>query len=288
VVVVPAAQEVVNRCAPNINTGQCTGSPLPGEETDVDAASGTVTFVKTSFFNAGRENARGADMGFQLQVQTPQFGTFTWLTEATYLDSFIFQATADSIGHEVSGRANNDPFEGAFFGQVTGGDGWVKWKGRSSIDWQWHNFDMTWTVRYLDGWKEELANAAIVAANTGNPDATSHEHFVHGTWFFDCQASYSMIFTPPVESQPVAGYSKGGKEVMTNKDGKAIESTAAYAMPCWQTLINNTTFTVGCNNVFGQDPPPEIGFQRGNSNNYPGFSYDNLGRFVYFELKKKF
>jgi outer membrane receptor protein involved in Fe transport len=75
---------------------------------------------------------------------------------------------------------------------------------------------------------------------------------------------------------------------MTSEDGKAIESTAVYAMLCWQTLFNNTTFTVGCNNVFGQDPPKEFGFQLGNSNNYPGFSYDNLGRFVYFELKKKF
>jgi hypothetical protein len=147
---------------------------------------------------------------------------------------------------------------------------------------------MVWTLHYFDGWKEEIANAAIVQLNTGNPAATSHEHFVHGTWMFDCQASYDLIFTAPVESQPVAGYSKGGKEVRTDKADRAIESSAAYAMPCWQTLLNNTRFTVGCNNVFGQDPPKEFGFQFGNSNNYPGFTYDNLGRFVYFELKKKF
>ena len=284
----PSAQEVVNRCAPSLITGQCTGSLLPGEIVDVDVASGTVSFIKTSLINAGRENARGADMGFQLQYQNEKVGTWTWLTEATYLDSFVFQATSTSVGHEVSGRANNDPFEGGFFAPTIGGDGWAKWKARSSIDWQWHNFDMVWTVHYFDGWKEELANAAIVAANSGNPDATSHEHFVHGTWMFDCQASYDLIFTAPVESQPVAGYSKGNKEVATSKDDKAIESTAAYAMPCWKRLLNNTRFTVGCNNVFGQDPPKEFGFQFGNSNNYPGFTYDNIGRFVYFELKKKF
>ena len=313
VVVVPSAQDVVARCGPDLRPGfpACSNpSGLhAGEEVDIDQAGGTVTFVKTGFFNGGRENARGADMGFQLQYQSAKWGTWTWLTEATYLDSFIFQnniATGhnetifeesggtirrtNAPGRELSGRTNNDPFEGAFFGQVTGGDGWAKWKARSNIDYQYKNFDLVWTVRYLDGWKELINNSQGVAINNGtDPLSTpAHEHYVHGTWMFDAQASYTLIFTPPVESQPVAGYSKGGKEVMTNKEGKQIESTAAYAMPCWQTLFNNTTFTIGCNNVFGQDPPKQFGFQEGNSNNYPGFSYDNLGRFVYFELKKKF
>ena len=39
---------------------------------------------------------------------------------------------------------------------------------------------------------------------------------------------------------------------MTNKQGKAIESTAAYSMPGWKTVLNNTTFTVGVNNIFGR------------------------------------
>jgi outer membrane receptor protein involved in Fe transport len=59
-------------------------------------------------------------------------------------------------------------------------------------------------------------------------------------------------------------------------------------MPCWKTVLNNTTLTVGVNDIFGEDPPHEIGFEDGNSIGYPGFLYDNLGRFVYVELKKKF
>jgi hypothetical protein len=86
----------------------------------------------------------------------------------------------------------------------------------------------------------------------------------------------------------VAGYSKGGEEVMTNKEGNAIESTAAYSMPCWKTVLNNTTLTVGVNDIFGEDPPTEFGFEFGDPNKYPGFLYDNLGRFVYARLIKKF
>ena len=111
---------------------------------------------------------------------------------------------------------------------------------------------------------------------------------MHATWFQDAQLAYELIFTPPVEQQPVAGYSKGEKQVVTDKEGKAIESAAAYSMPCWKNILNNTKVTLGVNNVFGQDPPKMIGFEFGNANNYPAFAYDNIGRFVYVELRKKF
>ncbi len=117
-------------------------------------------------------------------------------------------------------------------------------------------------------------------------DNAVHEHFVHPMNFIDVQASYSLIFTPPVEAAPVAGYSKGGKEVVTSKDGKAVETTAAYEMPCWQTILNNSTITLGCNHVFGQDPPKQFGAFFANSNNYPGFQYDNIGRFWYVAEEK--
>ena len=59
-------------------------------------------------------------------------------------------------------------------------------------------------------------------------------------------------------------------------------------MPCWKNLLNNTTITVGCNNVFGEDPPRAFGFEFANAINYPGSLYDATGRFVYARLTKKF
>jgi hypothetical protein len=59
-------------------------------------------------------------------------------------------------------------------------------------------------------------------------------------------------------------------------------------MPCWKTILNNTTITVGVNDIFGEDPPTAIGFEFSSANHYPGFLYDNLGRFVYARLIKKF
>ena len=55
-------------------------------------------------------------------------------------------------------------------------------------------------------------------------------------------------------------------------------------MPSWKNLLNHTSVTIGCNNVFGQDPPRALASAFG----YPSAIYDATGRFVYVSLKKKF
>jgi iron complex outermembrane receptor protein len=271
VVTAPSAQEVVNRFA--------RGALLPGEVVELDPATGGVNFVRTSFQNAGRQNARGADLGLQYQLQT-QFGVWTLLSQWAYLDQFNLQPTIESFGRNKIAQVSDN----------LGGDGYYRWRGVTRLDWSWHNFDLNATWHYVGGFREIIKNAL---AENGFAFASSfpndvHEHWTKPTNFIDVQAGYTLIFTPPVEQAPVAGYSKGGKEVVTSKDGKAVESTAAYSMPCWQTILNNSTITLGCNNVFGQDPPKMFGFFFGNANNYPAFEYDNIGRFWYVELKKKF
>jgi iron complex outermembrane recepter protein len=238
--------------------------------------SGSFNGVQSPFTNGGRENARGVDLGLQYQLETG-IGTWTWLTRVSYLDQFVFQFPGQRA-YQVAGRANNDWFEGAFFGQTTGGDAWYKWKGMTNLDWTWHNIDFNATVHLIDGFWETLFGKV--------PDGFFKQHYVHPTWFTDAQLSYSLIFTPPVEAAPVPGYSKGGKEVV----GKEKETPPVpYAMPCWKNILNNSTITVGVNNIFGEDPPKEFGQEaQGNSTGYPGFSYDNLGRFWYVRLIKKF
>jgi len=58
---------------------------------------------------------------------------------------------------------------------------------------------------------------------------------------------------------------------------------ADFALPIWKRLLNGTTVTIGCNNVFGHDPPSALTAVR-----YPAFLYDSTGRFVYVGLTKKF
>ncbi|PYK68463.1 MAG: hypothetical protein DME45_07350, partial [Verrucomicrobia bacterium] len=243
-------------------------------------------FVKSGFENSGRQRARGVDFSLQYQFQTANWGTFTWSNDWTYLDSFLFQLNGAAPTHEVSGRTNNDPFEGAFFGQVTIGDGFLKWKGITRLTWDWNNFDLSIAGRYNDGFREER-DTKIPGGGGHDALAEPVEHWIKQRFFFDGQLSYNLVFTQPVEERPVAGYSKeGGKEVKSGKEKEVVEQAAA--MPCWKTLLNNTTFTVGCNNILGEDPPRAFGTFLGNANNYPGGLYDNLGRFWYVELVKRF
>lgn len=270
VVTSPTAQDVVNRFI--------SGRLRPGEEVVLDPSGTSVTFVRTNFQNAGRENARGVDLGIQYQLPT-RYGTFTSLTQVTYLDSFIFQFPGEKA-REVAGRVNSDWFESNFFAQQTGYDAWYKGKGTSRLDWTWHNFDLNWTVHYTDGFWEEIYAKKF--------DGFWKQHWVPHTWFFDAQTSYDITFTPPVEATPVPGYSKDSKAVEAAVSSRSPWQTVSYSSPCWKTVLNNTRITVGVNNIFGQRPPRAFGFELFNAIKYPGFSYDNLGRFVYVELKKKF
>jgi iron complex outermembrane receptor protein len=266
VVMTDSAQSVIERFL--------TGKLQPGEAVHLDPSGDFVSEVVSPFLNGGRQSARGVDLGLEYELKT-RFGTVTSLTRATYLDQFVFQFKGDRAW-QVAGRSNGDWWGGSDFG--IGGDAWYKWKGLSTLDWTWHNFDLNGTVHILDGFWEEIYAKKF--------DGFWKQHYVHPTWFTDAQLSYSLIFTAPVEAVPVAGYSKDNKEGI-DKEKEALP-TAAYAMPCWKKIVNNSTVTVGVNNIFGEDPPPEFGFELGSTLGYPGFAYDNLGRFWYARLIKKF
>jgi len=265
--------------APGIAVITGTQRPKPGQRAMLFDPEGNFAGVVSPLLNGGKQDARGVDLELQYQIQT-LIGTFTSLTRTSYLEDFVFAFPGSKRAFHVAGRSNSDWIEGAFFDSATGDDGWMRWRGLENLDWTWKNWDLNWTVHYIGGFREEVLAKQF--------DGIEKLHYVHATWFTDASLSYSFLFTPPVESQPVAGYSKGGKEVMTSKEGKPMESTAAYAMPCWKTIWNNTTITVGVNDIFGEDPPSSFGFEFSSSNKYPGFLYDNLGRFVYARVIKKF
>ena len=262
-VIIPDLQNVIDRSV--------KGQSLPLERVN-RAANGEIASIELAYQNSGSQKARGADFGLQYQIQT-RFGTFPSLTQATYLDSFLFSQLPSQPEVELRGRA---PIG------VDSTEGYLKWKANSHLDWAWHGFDLGGTAHYLDGFHEILNTTR----DSGIPFPNGiKEHYVKETWFFDVQASYNLTFTAPVETQPVPGFSTDAKEPGSAKNvaEPAVAQTASYGLPCWKALLNNTTVTLGCNNVFGHDPP-----HAANTSNYADFLYDPTGRFVYVSLTKKF
>jgi iron complex outermembrane recepter protein len=104
----------------------------------------------------------------------------------------------------------------------------------------------------------------------------------------DLIASYTFNLPSPAPAE-VPGFAKdGGKNVKT-KDGKEKNvmrvSTAEYN-PCgWRAWLNNTTITLGMQNVFDEDPP----FVAVSAENGYDESLATIkGRFWYVQLKKRF
>ena len=120
-------------------------------------------------------------------------------------------------------------------------DAYLKWKGTSRVDWEWRGLSASATARYRDGFHEF--------------DVNGNEHWVRQTWFFDLQASYEF------RASAGANFNNG--------------------WPTSRYLLDHTSITLGCTNIFDHDPPRS-------NDNFPRFIYDPTGRFIYVSLKKTF
>jgi len=231
---------------------EVAGTLLPGERVE-RLPDGTITRIVVSNRNEASQKANGVDFGIQYVKET-SLGTFTWLTQVTYLNSFEVQRVEGGKTEQLAG-VTTDP------GQSQ--EGYYRWRGNTQLDWAWKGFDLVGTVRLINGFIEQ--DADLITRN------------VERRWLFDLQASYDFS---ALVSKPSA--------TTSSKDGKSSVTTdASGSLSFWDTLLNGTTFTVGCNNVFDKDPPFSSG-QGGNSVGYPGFTYGATGRFVYVRLLKKF
>jgi iron complex outermembrane receptor protein len=104
----------------------------------------------------------------------------------------------------------------------------------------------------------------------------------------DLIASYTFNLPPPAPAE-VPGLAKDGGKNVKVKDGKEKNvipvSTAEYN-PCgWRAWLNNTTISVGMQNVFDEDPPFVAGAAE---NGYDESLATIKGRFWYVQLKKRF
>lgn len=102
----------------------------------------------------------------------------------------------------------------------------------------------------------------------------------------DLIASYTFNLPPPALAQ-IPGLAKdGGKNVtMTDSKQKKVNlvATAEYNSCGWRAWLNNTTVSLGMQNVLDQDPPFAAGF-----GGYDASIATIKGRFWYAQLKKRF
>jgi outer membrane receptor protein involved in Fe transport len=104
----------------------------------------------------------------------------------------------------------------------------------------------------------------------------------------DLITSYTFNLPAPTSAE-VPGLAKDGGKSVKMKDGKEKNvisvSSAEYGCNNWKWWLNNTTISLGLQNVFDQEPPfVAISFPNG----YDTSLANIKGRFWYVELKKRF
>ena len=144
-----------------------------------------------------------------------------------------------------------------------------------------------WTGQYEDDNASLTGSTKLQDPRSG--PVPSNARKVSALTTLDLILNYTFNLPPPAPAE-VPGFAKdGGKNVRSGKDGKEKNvvpvSTAEYGCSNWQWWLNNTTVTLGLQNVTDEDPPFVAGsFENG----YDESLATIKGRFWYVGLKKRF
>ena len=253
-----------------------TGAPLNGQFSNLiqrDPATGSILNVIDTEQNLSRIITEGLDYEAIYQLDSSifghgDFGTFTFTFNGNYLARYRQQASAAQPRVDLTGQ---------FLGATSGG-GLPQNRWYASIFYDLGGLDAGATVHYV-GQQSDLPGT-----RTDGGDRKIREYTT-----LDLIVNYTFNFPQPVAEQQVAGFAKDGGKNVKMKDGKdkyvAPVSTAAYNECGWRAWLNNTTLTLGMNNVFDQDPPFVAGaFENG----YDESTASLQGRFWYVAVKKRF
>ena len=176
--------------------------------------------------------------------------------------------------HKPFGGENKINLDGQFIGPRRGATPKNHWY--TSLFYDLGGLDAGATVHYVGQYWERMTIA-------------SRTRKIREWKTLDLVINYTFHLPQPVTG-PVPGYAKdGGKnaELKDRKDKNIMPVfTAEYSPSGWRAWLNNTTITLGMNNVFDQDPP-FVGLAQG-ENGYDQWSANIRGRIWYAGIDEAF
>jgi outer membrane receptor protein involved in Fe transport len=265
-------------------------SSIPGE-------AGPVQFVIDPSQNASGAIFEGLDYEAIYILDSTIFGHGDWgrlttTVNGTWLSRAEFQGRSDQKRFGIAGSflppgftlTNSLPWHRANFSIFYDGpaDTWmqgldvgavVHWTGQYEDD----NVTLTGSTKFQMPRSGPLGGGDEVRARKVSAWTT-----------LDLILNYTFNLPPPAPAE-VPGFAKDGGKNVKMKDGKEKNvvpvSTAEYGCSNWKWWLNNTTVTLGMQNVLDEDPPFVAGsFENG----YDESLATIKGRFWYVGLKKRF
>lgn len=250
------------------------GAPISGLFSDLiqrNPLTGEVLNVNAILQNVGRRITEGVDYEASYQLDTSIFGggnlgTFNFTVNGNYLARFI------AVGSPMSPKMH---FDNRYNGPRLGSLPRNRW----------------YTSLFYDGpagsWLGGLDTGAIVHYVGQYQDGFANRKIREWTTL-DLIVNYTFNLPASGVANEVAGYARDSGKNMESRDGKeknVMPVSSAEYNPCgWRAWLNNTTITLGMNNVFDQDPP----FVASDFPGYDEWQANIRGRTWFAALTKRF
>ncbi len=223
------------------------------------------------------------------------FGRLTFTVNGTWLSRAELQVSPDTKRFDIAGEflplgfslTSSLPWTRANFSLFYDGpaDTWMQGFDIGAV--------VHWIGQYEDDNVDLTGSPKLNMPRTGGPGDNAalfpqRARKVAAWTTLDLIASYTFNLPPPAPAQ-VPGFAKDGGKNVKIKDGKEKSliplSTAEYD-PCgWRAWLNNTTISLGMQNVFDEDPPF---VNSAVENGYDESLATIKGRFWYVQLRKRF
>ena len=261
------------------------GLVIRGPSTGPDDPFGPIVRLLLLEENLGRFIEEGWDYEAVYSFDTSRLGHGDWGTvtlrlNGTYIDRAVIQAVPGAREQSVA-----DKFGAGFPGTATifglGSFTHNRWYASLFYDGSpgsWlAGLDSGFTVHYIGNYRDNRSPNFFKARK------------IREWTTLDFILNYTFNLPGSVAQNEVAGYARdGGKNAeMKDRKGKNVMpvSTAEYN-PCgWRAWLNNTTVTLGVNNVFDLSPPFVAG---AGENGYDESTANIKGRTWYVALTKRF
>jgi len=256
--------------------------------------TGAITEITNPSLNLNRAIVEGVDYEAIYILDTAMFGhgdfgRFTLTLNGTYLSRFEFQPTPISKRIGISGEFVTGT---SFTGSLPHNRAYASLFYDGPANTWLGGLDAGATVHFTSQYEDDnidLTGAPKPQQPRIGPDGLTGKFArkVREWITLDLVSSYTFSLPHPAAIK-VPGFAKdGNKNIRTEEKEKNVlpVSTAEYGICGWRSWLDNTTLTLGLQNVFDSDPPFVAGAFE---NNYDESLATIKGRFWYAQLKKRF
>ena len=267
-----------------------TFNNFPGQQGAIPVPPGThqlegqliSAFVRTDYLNIGAERVEGWDLNADYNWDIPHFADMDWgqlefqVRSVVFMkhDKKYFPFGFGATYFNISGLIGDEVF-GAF----------PDYKITFLLEHRWKGATLSLTASYIPEMKNIVGSDPALIQYGLDPAFPNQDALptVGDYITVDGRLSYTFHRAAPeaAVAAPEPKDAKDGKTAMGGKAVAGVETTSCWSVDHW---LDGFTVAVGCNNMLDEDPRIVAG---GNSSSNLA-TYDPFGRFVYFEVSKKF